>query len=226
MKRADLHTTFPLPGDFKRLDSACVARRHAPGDFMQAVAHLVRDFFACPAPPSPALIHASIVSELRARRLLSDRGRLHLSEFSAQLRPLLLIPEVSGTGEVQAKLLKRLSRYVINPSQASLTFEALLLVQWLFGGLAGLKAKCAWLQVIGVPMLAPGRTNDSTEFELFGAFHRRRCIQFIREHPGCSRLDFTKFEYRSFRWLLHHDAEWLNGLLPLNSREGKQLLLF
>ena len=85
MKRADLHTTCALPGDFKRLDSACVARRHAPGDFMQAVAHLVRDFFACPAPPSPALIHASIVSELRARRLLSDRGRLHLSEFSAQL---------------------------------------------------------------------------------------------------------------------------------------------
>ena len=226
IKRTGLHATFPLPGDFDFPVPTNEDRFKLPGVFMQSVANLVRDYFACSAIPPAGMIHASIISELRARKLLSDHGRVHQSEFAAQLRPLLLIPETIGDQNMPARLLKRLNTFVVNPSQTDLTFEALLLVQWLFGNLAGLKEKCAWLQVIGVPMFPYYGKSSATNFDSHSERHRDRCVQFMHDHPGCSRLDFTKSEYRSFRWLLHHDAAWLNARLPIGSGARTQLSLF
>lgn len=54
------------------------------------------------------------------------------------------------------------------------------------------------------------------------AIHWSKCLTFITENQGCSRLGITRAEYRSFRWLLHNDTEWLAHYLPIPSQKARQ----
>ena len=56
--------------------------------------------------------------------------------------------------------------------------------------------------------------------------YRRRCLDYIDRSAEPERAVFLKLEYKSFRWLLHYDSEWLNRQLPLHAPMSKQGELF
>lgn len=57
-------------------------------------------------------------------------------------------------------------------------------------------------------------------------WHREKCLAYISTNSECSRLGFTRQNYRSFRWLLHHDRPWLDCRLPVPKQGMEQLSLF
>lgn len=44
--------------------------------------------------------------------------------------------------------------------------------------------------------------------------YRELCIKYINQHPNFKRSDLGKKYNRAYKWLLNHDRQWLDNLLP------------
>jgi hypothetical protein len=102
----------------------------------------------------------------------------------------------------------------------------IILVYWLFGSWPRFKQYCEWKSIFGLPNSAGAevQTTSKTHIEIRNA-HRQQCLVYLRSQGHGGRRDFLKREYKAFKWLLHHDLEWLNRHLPIE-RAFKQLALF
>jgi hypothetical protein len=106
----------------------------------------------------------------------------------------------------------------------------LLVVYWLFGTWQHFKERCKWTATFNYPY---GNTGyecfpKPQEHERQAAlkYYRGVCTDFMRANPAGTRVEFLRREYKSFRWLLRNDSNWLDYRLPLSPRGDNQADLF
>ena len=95
----------------------------------------------------------------------------------------------------------------------------------LFGNWRIVAERCTWLEVVGAAVLSGNDDACQQSVRNPKNDYRAICLEYIAGNPASSRLDFTRQEYRSFRWLLRNDPEWLDHYLPIPGRVGGQLKL-
>jgi hypothetical protein len=135
--------------------------------------------------------------------------------------------ENKKTVSERALFLNGIVRSLLEPDKG-IAFGRSILLQWAFGGWAAIEEKGKWATVFGVSQKMPTRKTDRlllTNADL-RQHHRKICVDYLEEHPGCSRLGFTRAEYRTFRWLLYNDRTWLDRRLPIPLKGMRQLRLF
>lgn len=227
IKRASLHYTFPLPGDFVSQDELMTPTEEdlvTPTE-KELAATAYEILCDTNAPQDAGCVSSTFIDELRRRKMLTAGGALRAAECFELLRE----PANRSTGTSasdEQKMLARLIRELAEPSNG-VALKRTVLVQCLFGSWKAFWEKLCWTKVFGgQEVRQSGISKASPKPSNLKVHHRQLCETFIREHPICSRLDFTKAEYRSFRWLLHNDKEWLDSQLPVPARGSVQLELF
>lgn len=236
--RPRLHQYFPLPSD------ALVEGDASPSSlcdglvaFQAEIAAMAGLLFAESALQfDPLRIRDVLLEQLRARGLLSAKRKLALLEFQAAFEQFLSQKQTAcerGIFDV-AEYSKQLLRGVIDLGQP-LPFLRLILVHWLFGRWAAFKARYDWNSAFEVPFESIeclsfrggiGPKCETPDDLAIRSGNRQVCMDYIVKCPSPSRLEFLKTHYRSFRWLLHRDRDWLDAQLPLLPKQGLQLELF
>lgn len=173
-----------------------------------------------------ALLLESIIDELASLRLASQYGSIRRKSLVALIAPVVEALGSASTfqnpGRTARLLVESLTSADIFP------FGRAFWIAWLFGTWDALLEKARWLETVGIMGISVGVSKDigpQPKVPNPEDYHRNVCCRFVRQYPECSRIDFTRSEYRSFRWLLHHDHAWLNEMLPITERNARQLLL-
>jgi len=221
IKRCQLHTAFPCPNDlesnqFKADDLAGLRE-----SFWQEVAVMAHRLFLVDNLPRCDLMQEVLLDELRVRKLVPQVSRRSKSGaiYSSLLPQLLEDSTVDAPPETLAYI-RTIARGVDAP-QLGVILGNVVLYFWLFGGWSAVEEKCHWLSVFG----AAQPSASPLVGDICGQY-RKACLTYLREHPGCSRLEFCRADYRAFRWLLHNDKGWLASHLPIPDRVGRQRVLF
>lgn len=227
IKRASLHHAFPLPGDFVSQDELITStERDSATQTEKEVTAIANEILSDTNVPQDAgCVSSTFIDELRRRRMLTPGGALRKIECLVPLRHWANCVGGTSTSD-EEKMLARLVRGLTEPG-IGIPLGRTLLVQCLFGSWKAFVEKLCWTKVFGGRgVSATGTSKALPDPEKLQAHHRHLCEAFIRQHPNCSRLDFTKAEYRSFRWLLHNDKVWLDSQLAVPVRGGVQSALF
>ncbi|MFZ2266213.1 MAG: TniQ family protein [Azonexus sp.] len=207
VNRAALHHTFPLPGDYcanDEIESQQDGETSAWRDIGSIALKVMGD---------------------ERDSCSSDHIRWTLGQAIRKRKDVLA--ETDYCGETANRMLLRRIVRDLPDSRPKIAMGRLLLVYLYFGSWQAFRENVYWTAVLGSQEEKPAATSVVLVApEDFRAHHRKVCEAYIREHPGCSRLEFTKAEYRSFRWLLHNDKEWLDSQLAVPVRGSAQLALF
>lgn len=223
LRRSKLHSAFPLPLDLcLTCDNDAVLIFEVPGWGLEATFDEIFADRNCSFDPS--VVYFAIWEELGMRNMLTAGGMLRKAELiqalSVQLRYCRSQPGV----ELE-KLANHILQSLINP-QRGLVLGRVVLIHWLFGNWQSFKERCRWLSCLGLPVAASQSKHcQDYDMETMRQRHRAICMEHIHMCPSISRLEFTKTEYRSFRWLLHNDRAWLDTQLPIPKNNGVQLEL-
>lgn len=224
IKRHRLHDAFPVPSDFES-DMRIQGQTYSLNpNFWRGVAAMVWDLLQAGDAPDQDLVFSILADELRLRN-----GRRQLSESYIKSLPEQLAAQAFEDGTCFASrecqiFLKRITRS-IDKSASEMPLGRVVLLYWLFGSWSAVLERCQWIGVLGSESEILARNATSTSFDPKKK-HRQVCSAYIKEHPGCLRLDFLRAEYRSFRWLLRNDQIWLDQHLPVPYCRVKQLCLF
>lgn len=222
IKRLTLHNEFPLPGDFESERNNSEPMYGLNENFWRGVAVMAAEAIQGDRLPDAEVIFSVLSDELRREKFVPPLSRVRLTALVEQLAEQAF--ENPSQGPESVTFLKRIAHSFDEPA-TGMVLGRIVLLYWLFGGWKSVQERCNWLSVFGsesgVTVVKPATVLSKLE-----AQYRCVCTTYIREHPGCTRLDFLKAEYRSFRWLLHNDKIWLERKLPIPSRRGKQLVLF
>lgn len=225
INRAALHQSFPLPGDFSDEREEDLPRVWSDRFEMELAVFSEEIFMK--ARPRQGLAGLALLDGLREQKLLKSEGILRaneLFEFFAQRGCRIIQSEFY---EECIALVRKISRSVREPARGMAFGRALVLCA-LFSNWRIVAERCRWLEALGVSVVSPTRDaiiqerNDLDVKE----WHREKCLAYISTNPECSRLGFTRQNYRSFRWLLHHDRPWLDCRLPVPKQGMAQLSLF
>ena len=224
VRRTTLHTSFPLPGDLQSGCGGC-ATGYGASVFCLEVADVIRGCLCNAANSRSAIIKAAISDGLRTRGFADRHGNLRRSKivdkFAVALTEIAGPMTFANPTEVAKSLIKTLD------TSLGLPFGSALWIAWLFGSWGAFIERCRWTETFGVPDESIREMNAQTGTAPDLTRHYKQiCLNHIRANSGCSRQDFTRAEYRAFRWLLHNDAAWLCEVLPFPHRGAGQLPLF
>lgn len=236
--RPRLHQYFPLPSD-SLVQGEATPYSLCDGQvaFQVEIAAMAEQLFTESALLfDPQKIRDVLLEQLRARRLLSAKGKLALLEFQEVFEQFLSQKQTACEPEIfdVAGDPKQVLRGLIDFRQP-LPFLRLILVHWLFGNWDAYKARYEWHSAFEVPFVSIeclnlrggiGRESGVPDDLAIRSGHRQVCMDYVVKCPCPSRLEFLKTHYRSFRWLLHRDRDWLDAQLPLPPRQSLQLELF
>lgn len=224
IKRFTIHKQLPAPGDF---ESDQVNRESVFGlneRFWLGVASMAVAVFQDDEVHDANMTYSALADELRRKKYAPPLSGVRLSVITKELAERAFQNPIEAQLPEAMTFLRRIAKSFDAPERG-MPLGRVVLLYWLFGGWDAFQARCRWLSVFGsesgVEMKSAATTRTKLE-----AHHRRVCTAFIRENPECTRLEFLKAEYRSFRWLLHNDKGWLDRHLPIPNRGGKQLELF
>jgi hypothetical protein len=224
IKRFTLHKQLPVPGDF---ESDRIKRDSEFGlneNFWLGVAVMAAAVLRGDEVHDAEMTYLILADELRRKKYALPLSGVRLSAITKELAEQAFQNPIEAQAPEAMTFLRRIAQSFDKPEQG-MHMGRVVLLYWLFGGWEAFLARCQWFSVFGsesgVAMQKAATTRTKLE-----AQHRRVCTAYIREHPECTRLEFLKAEYRSFRWLLHNDNSWLNRQLPIPIRGGKQLTLF
>ena len=227
-KLRHLHQSFPLPGDCVSRYADSVINLDSNTSFWMGVSSIAGSFSQEQFRLDDNAVRAVILDGLRGRGLAKRNGNLQVSELIRQLAELVGELPAELLSINQALLAKRIVQS-INEPRRGIAFGRLVLVYWLFGNWDSFLERCRWSIVFGnryKRQEGNAKLRLAPEEKFLAEYHKGNCITFIQEHPDCSRLQFTRAEYRSFHWLLLHDPVWLDQTLPVPIRRSKQLCLF
>jgi hypothetical protein len=226
VKRRQLHQSFPLPGDFDAQCADSGSSAVSNNAFWQGVSTFAQRFVGEPFPYDGKTIRAVIIDSLRERTLAKTNDLLQTAELVGQLIARLETMPAKLVYLNKTLFAKRIVQS-INELERAMTFGRLVMIYWLFGTWDDFVERCRWVNVFGIQsdIARPYVKLERSEKSL-SEYHRERCEEFLNKNPDCSRLDLTRAEYRSFRWLLHYDSFWLNRLFPVPNRAEKQYRLF
>lgn len=225
VKRASLHIAFPLPGDFaaQRQPAATIPEYSVP-PHEQELALIAQEILADTSEPHDGLcIRATLLDVLRTQRLLNADGGIRLTDLLHRLW------QSSATGNRlppsnERLMVTRVVRGLTSAGNRVAALGRVLLIQCLFGSWMGFREKLHWMEVLGVSDgKYPKQGGPAPNLGELITRHREVCQAFMQAHPNGSRLEFARAEYRSFRWLLHNDKEWLSNSLPIPKRDDAQL---
>lgn len=225
VSRDKLHNSFPLPGDTDLRSEGSPVWVEGAHDFWLGVLAVVSELLEEYAFPEPAIIFQTLADEAERRGLLS-RGRL-LRRFVAfgDLCDVLGVSS-SDISPRHKKLLDRMLNSLLMPSKGCVMGRAVF-IHWFFGSWKNFKAQCLWNAVFEkVIPIREACDGGSSDRQRLGKHYRSACITFKTENPECTRADFLVADYKSFRWLLHNDKQWLEQELPSSSKRRVQLPLF
>lgn len=228
IKRAHLHKAFPLPGDLVlpgvENSSACPETV----GFWRGVSVTVDEILSAQTELSDhQMINSAFLVELRARMLTTKRGLPRPAELSDLFGKIYVEGVGNEVGEAGKLLEQIVSGFIKRDQSETFVLGRAVLVYWLFGNWRAFREKCQWVDVFGSwPEVLSTKTMRVRESQEIREHHRRISSTYKQEHPSCSRLDLTKAEYRSFRWLLHNDRVWLDREFPIPPRSTTQLCLF
>lgn len=233
-QRSRLHQSFPLPSDaVVQTNAVHEPTRDGQSVFWSGIASLADNLFSDrSAPFESGKIREVLLGQLRARGLVTPTGRLRSAEFDTASR--LFFPDSPAEFNVPICLLlgkpKQLLRGVTDFSP-SVHFLRVILIYWLFGEWAAFKEQCDWSHILGEPLASTnkqgvGQGGVNYDESAILLVHRQVCVDYAKESPNPSRLEFLRNHYRSFRWLLHRDRSWLDTQLPVPPKQLIQLELF
>lgn len=224
IKRAMLHQSFPLPGDFSgecEVNSPLAWNEH----FERELAVFSEGLLA-QARPRQGLVGQALLEGLWEQKFLNAKGGLRTSELFEFLISRTSHGVRSELSKERMVILRQIVRSIREPAKGVAFGRALLLCA-LFGNWRILAERCKWLEALGRSV--EDRIHDPRRQEQDSANvkerYREQCLAYITNTPACSRLGFTKQNYRCFRWLLHNDRSWLDNYLPVVAREMDQLAL-
>lgn len=224
IKRCILHNAFPVPGDFESDPNTSEPMLGMNEHFWRGVAVMVLEAFQGAELPDADMMFSVMADALLRRKVLQPLSGGRLTALIKQLAEQAFANPFGTHSQETVTFLKRIARSFDDPA-AGMILGRIVLLHWLFGEWKSVQERSRWLSVFGVDSdfsrSKVAKTTTKLEVQ-----YRRACTAFIREHPECTRLDFLKAEYRSFRWLLHNDRRWLDSQLPIPSRAGRQLTLF
>lgn len=224
IKRYTLHAEFPVPGDFESDRSNSEPMFGMNENFWRGVAVMATGALQGNELLDADLMFSVMADELRRKKFVPPLSRVRLTALTEQLAAQAFENPFGKYSPETVTFLKRIARSFDEPA-TGMILGRIVLLYWLFGGWKAVQERCCWLSVFGCESEFPTRKAVTTRSKLEMQY-RGACTAYIREHPECTRLDFLKDEYRSFRWLLHNDKIWLDRLLPIPQRGGKQLSLF
>lgn len=223
VKRGDLHQSFPLPGDISLAVDETSLGNAMEEEFWRRVANVVRDIFADNEALDTPFINQTFLDELQERKLLTSAGKLRATVFDTL--SLMTGVQHDNNSPTSSRFAKRLLRSLLDPCKGVVLGRAVFIC-WLFGTWALFKERCRWTAVFGGGQCpSPKHKITLSDGHYMASHHRQVCSVFKNENPGGTRLDFTKSDYRSFRWLLHNDRAWLEQELPYPPRDIAQLQL-
>jgi len=224
IKRCILHKSFPLPSDFE-LDSNSSGPMFGLNEyFWRGVALMAAEALQDEVLPDTDTMLSVMADELRRRKFVPPLSGVRLTALIEQLAEQAFENRLGTHSLETATFLKRIARSFDGPT-AEMILGRIVLLYWLLGGWKVVQERCRWLSVFGSETELSKQKPDITRSKLEEQY-RRACTAYIRRHPECTRLDFLRAEYRSFRWLLRNDKTWLDRQLPIPHRTGKQLVLF
>lgn len=224
VERYTLHEGIPVPGDFEADRSNTDPTFGMNENFWQGVAVMTAEALQGDVLPDTEMTFSVLAEELRRKRFVPPLSGVRLAAFTEELAAQAFEKSFGTRSPETVTFLKRIARSFDEPA-VGMVLGRIVLLYWLFGGWKAVQERCHWLSVFGSEAGVPKRKAATTRAKL-AAEHRRTCAAYMGEHPECTRLDFLKAEYRSFRWLLHNDKTWLDRQLPIPYRGGKQLVLF
>lgn len=227
IKRMRLHQAFPIPSDFgphlRNFPQKCFIEAK---ELWLGVAKMVCALFDAKTKFDVEIFEVTLLSELRARKLMTPAGAIRMEEILSFFSDSFTGFGTSVQDTEGRKILGQVIRGLTSPA-SGVVFGRIVLCYGLFGNWQAFEKKCKWAQVFGVSQKPPmSPKKDISTVQELASFHRKVCVDYRYEHPGCSRLDFTKANYRSFRWLLHNDRGWLDKQLPIPPVNMKQFELF
>lgn len=224
IKRSILHKEFPVPGDFESDQNSSDPIFGLNEIFWRGVAAMAAEVLQGVELPCADLMFSVMSDELSRRKFVPPLSGVRLRALSEQLAAQALENPIAMRSPETVTFLKRIVRSFDEPA-TGMVLGRIVLLYWLFGGWEAVRERCRWLTVFGSESDMSMRKVVATRTKL-EAQYRRACSAYIKEHPACTRLDYLRAEYRSFRWLLHNDKTWLDRQLPIPHRTGKQLVLF
>ena len=224
VKRFTLHKNFPGPGDFELNRIEHELGFDLNENFWLGVAVMAAALFRGDEVHDAEMTYPVLADELRRKKYALPISGVRLSAITKDLAEQAFQNSIETHAPEAMTFLRRIAQSFDKPEQGMLLGRVVLLY-WLFGGWEAFQARCHWLSVFGSESGVATKTATTTRSKL-EAQYRRVCTAYIKEHPECTRLEFLKAEYRSFRWLLHNDKIWLDRQLPIPNRGGKQLELF
>lgn len=225
VKRAALHQSFPLPGDFP--DDRAVELPVVWNDHFEMELAVFSDALLMQARPHQDLVGQALLEGLWERKILNSKGLLRASELFEFLIPRISHGVRSELSKERLRIVRRIVRGISEPAKGMALGRALLLCA-LFGNWRIVAERCNWLEALGRSVehhIHDTRRQDQDATNVKERY-REKCLAYITNNLAHSRLGFTKQNYRSFRWLLHHDRDWLDSRLPVEHRDIEQMALF
>ncbi len=225
IKRVTLHQSFPLPGDFSDEREANLPLLW--NDCFEFELSTFLEALLAQARPCQALVGQTLLEGLLEWGFLTKQGSLRSRELLEFLR--LRISQGNGIElpRVDLSIARQIVRSIREPARG-VAFGSALLLCALFGNWRIVAERSTWLEVLGTSFKHHGCDTRRLEQDAPGAkeIHREKCLAYIADSLGYSRLGFTKQHYRSFRWLLHYDRAWLDHFLPVPEPDMLQICLF
>lgn len=226
-KRMRLHQAFPIPSEIgphlRDFQQKCLIEAK---DLWLGVAKMVCALFDAKNQLDVATFEVTLLNELRVRKLMTPAGAIRMEEIISYFSDCFTGFGTSVQDTEGRKIVEQAIWSLINPA-SGIVFGRVVLLYALFGNWKAFEEKCKWAEVFRVsqkPTVTPkGEISSVPEL---ASFHRKVCVDYRYEHPGCTRFEFTKAKYRSFRWLLHNDKRWLDKQLPIPPVNMKQIELF
>lgn len=225
LRRPQLHSTFPLPGDYWERRSSGQPNL-AGTQLWLSIAQTVNEMFHDNlALESTEVVNFGIWDELRTRNLVTSSGAFRATQIQDGLAHWLN-GKTELIGVSAERFAQRVTQTLLEPRQG-MAFGRAIVITWLFGQWRAFQEKCRWVRALntveavtqqnqrGLPRTGQDRNK-----------HREICVNFMIRMPERQRADFAKMESQSFRWLLHNDRVWLESQLPIPMGKPVQLRLF
>lgn len=221
------YPAFPLPHDFSGGRGEVEPLLEWNGDFETSLA-VFADALLNSTSQGPDIVGKALREGLWEQRLLKSNGLPRTKELLEFLAPRILNRIKTESPEKYLVGFRPIMRSIREPSKG-LAFGRALLLCAMFGNWRIVEERCKWADVFGPtfdgnPRME--RTLDQKGVSSLKDLHRQKCLVYIANNPKYSRKGFTKQHYRSFRWLLYHDAAWLDHYLPIVDVSTEQRELF
>lgn len=225
LRRPQLHSTFPLPGDYwdrRSSGQPSLAGTQLWLSIAQTVNEMFHDNLAL---ESSDVVNFGIWDELRTRNLVTPSGAFRATQIQDGLAHWSN-GKTELIGLSAERFAQRVTQSLLEPRQG-MAFGRSVVITWLFGEWRAFQEKCRWVRALntveavtqqnqrGLPRTGQDRNK-----------HREICVNFMIRMPELQRADFAKMESQSFRWLLHNDRAWLELQLPIPMGKPVQLSLF